>query len=76
MFWEGFSLEDKKEVGRLCRLSGTLSVVVVVQRTIRSGHPSAMMADLGFGELMLHAAIRVTGAGKWERLKGDYMWHA
>ena len=62
-FWEGIPLEGRAAFGKLFAASRTLRGVVVVQRAMRGDEPAAVMADLGFGPLLLLTSFAVTMSG-------------
>ena len=62
-FWEGIPLEGRAAFGRLFAASRSLRGVVVVQRAMRGDEPAAVMADLGFGPLLLLTSFAVTMSG-------------
>eukprot|EP00887_Chlorella_sp_A99_P001953 scaffold18.g1953.t1 len=59
-FWEGTSPGSKAAFGRLFAASRTLRAMAVVQRAGRGAASHEVMAELGFGRLMLVGTIAVS----------------
>ncbi len=65
-FWEGFNDADKKAVGRLVAATPSLRGMAVVQRAMRRD-PAQEMRDLGFPDVQLLDAVRVSMSGSGRR---------
>lgn len=64
-FWEGIPEGGRIAFGSLFNRSPSLRTVTVVQRAIRGKEPAAVMAELGFGLLLLITsfAVNMSGSG-------------
>lgn len=62
-FWEGMTVGARMAFGRLFVKSESLCTVAIVQRSMRSVEPISVMADLGFGPLILVGSFPVKMAG-------------
>ena len=61
-FWDGIPLHGRMAFGKLFKSSLSLTSVVVVQHAMY-GEPSLIMAEMGFGLVLLMAQFEVAMSG-------------